>query len=159
MFKFLKKENKELLSPAKGKIIPITEVNDPVFAGKMMGDGYAVIPESSTMVSPCDGEIVQVFKTKHAIIIRSNDGLEIIFHVGLDTVALKGEGFDVKVTDGQKVKAGDVLMIVDLAYLQEQGKDIVTPVVITNMDIIESMKVQETNGEINETALLYKTVK
>jgi len=133
MFNIFKSKKRELLSPVKGEVIELDKVDDPVFSGKMMGEGFAVIPSDNKIVSPCNGTIVQVFKTKHAIIIRDEFGLEIIIHVGLDTVKLKGEGFDVKVKDGQSVNKGDLLMTVDFKYLKEQGKPIVTPIVITNM--------------------------
>ncbi len=137
-------------------MIPITEVNDPVFSGKMMGDGFAVIPETGTISSPCDGEIVNIFKTKHAIIIRSTDGLEIIIHVGLDTVQLKGEGFEVVVDEGQQVKAGELLLKVDLDHIKSQGKETVTPVVITNMDIVKSLEVISGTVEEGKDALSYQ---
>ena len=97
----------------KGKVVDITEVPDPVFAQKMMGDGFAIIPEEGTLVSPVAGEIIQVFPTKHAFGIKSGD-IELLIHVGLETVAMKGEGFDVKVSAGDKIEVGQTLLTYDL---------------------------------------------
>lgn len=157
MFKLFKGKKKELISPAKGRIIPMDQVEDEVFAAKMMGDGFAVIPEDGRIISPCNGVIVNVFKTKHAVIIRDEFGLELIVHVGLDTVQLKGEGFDVKVEEDQKVSKGDLLMNVDLDFLKAQGKPLVTPVVITNMNIIKSLQVNEGAIDAGEVALTFET--
>ncbi len=149
-------KKKELVSPAKGRIIPMEAVEDEVFAAKMMGDGFAVIPESGSLVSPCNGVVIDVFKTKHAIIIKDEYDLELIIHVGIDTVKLNGEGFDVKVVPGQKVKKGDPLMEVDLELLKKHNKPLVTPVVITNMDIIKSFHINEGHIESSQVALIFK---
>lgn len=119
-------------APLSGELVTIDKVPDPVFGQKMMGDGVAIIPSEGVLVSPIDGEIVQVFHTKHAIGIKTNSGLEVLLHIGLETVTLNGEGFDVLVTEGQKVKQGDVLVNFDIQFLQSQGKEIITPLVITN---------------------------
>lgn len=156
MFNFLKKEKSTLSAPDNGLIIPITEVEDPVFAGKMMGDGFAVIPETGKIISPCNGEILQVFKTKHAIVIRSADGLELIVHIGLETVALKGQGFDVAVSEGQKIKTGDLMVTADIEFLKAQGKPLVTPVVVTNMDIMKNIEVNKGMSEAGSPAMSYQ---
>lgn len=134
MLNIFKSKKRELCSPADGEVILLEEVEDEVFSQKMMGDGFAVIPSNNQIVSPCNGEVLQVFNTKHAIVIRDEFGLELIIHVGLDTVKLKGEGFDVKVVKGQMVKRGELLLNVDLEFLEKNQKQIVTPVIITNMD-------------------------
>ena len=157
MFKLFKGKKKELVSPAKGRIIPMDQVEDEVFAAKMMGDGFAVIPEEGAIVSPCNGVVVNVFKTKHAVIIRDEFGLELILHVGLDTVKLKGEGFDVKVTENQQVKKGDLLLNVDLAFLKEQNISAVTPVVITNMAIIKSLDVTTGDVDAGDVVLTFES--
>lgn len=157
MFNIFKGKKKELVSPAKGRIIPMDQVEDEVFAAKMMGDGFAVIPEEGRIVSPCNGVVVNVFKTKHAVIIRDEFGLEIIVHVGLDTVQLKGEGFDMKVEENQKISKGDLLLNVDLDFLKAQNKPLVTPVVITNMDIIKSLQVNEGAVDAGQVTLTFET--
>lgn len=130
MFSFLKKK-KVLLSPMSGKVVDITELDDPVFSGKMVGDGVGIIPEDGEVLSPVDGEIVQMFETGHAVGIKSDD-VEILIHVGMDTVEIKGEGFTKHVNVGDKVKAGDKLITADLELIKSHGKKIDTPVVITN---------------------------
>jgi len=139
---FSKKKIEEVwLNPVKGEVIPIDQVEDEVFSSKMMGDGFAVRPESNNVFSPLDGTIMKVFKTKHALLIKGSTGLEVIVHVGLDTVELGGEGFEVHVAKDQKVKAGDKLITADLAFIQSKGKPITSLVVITNMELVHEFDV------------------
>ncbi|WP_338206079.1 PTS sugar transporter subunit IIA [Parageobacillus thermoglucosidasius] len=123
----------EIHSPLDGEAIPLEEVPDPVFAQKMMGDGLAIIPKNGKVVSPINGKVVQIFPTKHAVGLVSEEGLEILIHIGLETVELNGEGFEVEVNAGETVKVGDPLINVDLDYLEQKHKEIVTPIIITNM--------------------------
>jgi sugar PTS system EIIA component len=123
----------EIHSPLDGEAIPLEEVPDPVFAQKMMGDGLAIIPKNGKVVSPINGKVVQIFPTKHAVGLVSEEGLEILIHIGLETVELNGKGFEVAVSAGETVKVGDPLLNVDLDYLEQKHKEIVTPIVITNM--------------------------
>jgi sugar PTS system EIIA component len=123
----------EIHSPLDGEAIPLEEVPDPVFAQKMMGDGLAIIPKNGKVVSPVNGKVVQIFPTKHAVGLVSEEGLEILIHIGLETVELNGKGFEVAVSAGETVKVGDPLLNVDLDYLEQKHKEIVTPIVITNM--------------------------
>jgi sugar PTS system EIIA component len=123
----------EIHSPLDGEAIPLEEVPDPVFAQKMMGDGLAIIPKNGKVVSPINGKVVQIFPTKHAVGLVSEEGLEILIHIGLETVELNGKGFEVAVSAGETVKVGDTLLNVDLDYLEQKHKEIVTPIVITNM--------------------------
>ncbi|MFT4295948.1 MAG: PTS glucose transporter subunit IIA [Micropruina sp.] len=134
VFGFKKKPAPTLLAVADGDVIAMDAVSDPVFASKTMGDGFAVRPTSDGVVSPFNGEIVSIFPTKHAIILHSDDGLDVLVHMGIDTVALKGEGFDIKVTQGDKVSAGQPLATMDLGYVVGQGKETTVIVVITNLD-------------------------
>ncbi|MEH6942422.1 PTS sugar transporter subunit IIA [Bacillus sp. JJ722] len=133
--KLFKKTKLEILTPVSGVIVPIEEVPDPVFSQKMMGDGMAIIPNQGDVLSPVEGEIIQVAPTKHAIGILAKDGTEILIHVGLETVALKGEGFHVHVTVGERVSAGQLLMNVDWKYIHEHAKSTITPIVITNSQV------------------------
>ena len=119
-----------VLAPLTGKAVSLSEVPDEVFSGKVLGDGIAIIPEDGKIVSPVDGEVSTVAETKHAYGFTSNDGLEILVHVGLETVSLKGECFKAHVKSGDKVKAGDVVAEVDLDYLKENGINSITPVLI-----------------------------
>lgn len=124
----------EIFAPLYGDIISLSKVPDPVFSKKMMGDGIAIIPKSGKVVSPVNGQVIQVFPTKHAIGIRSESGLELLIHIGLETVELNGEGFEVLVNTDEPIKAGDPLVKVNLEYLKSKNKDIVTPIIITNME-------------------------
>lgn len=139
-----------------GEVISLSEVPDPVFAQKMMGDGIAVIPKDGKVVSPVKGQIIQVFPTKHAIGIRTKHGLEILIHVGLDTVELNGEGYEVTVSEGQKVKIGDPIMNVDIEFIEKNNKEIVTPIIITNSaEKTEKIVVREA-GEIQRGEYILK---
>lgn len=137
---FKKKEDKfeKIYSPFKGRLVNLEDVPDVVFAQKMMGDGIAIIPSEGKLYSPVDGEIVSVFDAKHAVMFRSNEGTNILIHVGLETVALEGEPFDVKVKSGDKVKANDLIMDIDLDFIISNDLPIITPVVI--MEDSESAK-------------------
>ncbi|MEG7969564.1 MULTISPECIES: PTS sugar transporter subunit IIA [Bacillus cereus group] len=135
------KTNEEtIVAPLTGAVKNIEEVPDPVFAGRMMGDGVAIDPTEGVVVSPVDGEIVQLFHTKHAIGIKAKNGTEILIHVGLETVKMEGEGFEAHVSEGQVVKAGDKLISFDLELIREKAKSTITPIVITNTDAAESIK-------------------
>jgi len=154
-----KKQAQTMTAPVNGKIIPLKEVPDPVFAEKMMGEGIAMVPTDGTFVSPVKGEIVQVAPTKHAIGILAEDGSEILIHIGLETVALKGEGFTVAVKPGDKVKTGQLLVDVDLEYLRTHADHIVTPIVITNsMNSNKTYEVtDEKEGRAGETVVMTVT--
>ncbi|MDO4330436.1 MAG: PTS transporter subunit IIBC [Lachnospiraceae bacterium] len=119
-----------ILSPLTGTAVPLEQVPDPVFSQKIIGDGMAVIPTDGRIVSPVNGQVVSVADTLHAYGFRSEDGLELLIHVGLETVALKGECFKVHVKVGDKVKAGDLVAEVDLAYLKEKNINSITPVLV-----------------------------
>ena len=143
---------------AKGDVLPITEVNDEVFAQKMMGDGYAVNPSTNTVVSPVDGTIQSVFPTKHAIGIETASGIEVLVHLGIDTVELEGEGFEIFVEEGQEVIAGDKIAEMDLASIKKAGKDTTIMVVFTNLtenqdfEFIQTHDISEDTeiGRVNE---------
>lgn len=128
-----------ILAPLSGRVAELSEVPDPTFSQKMMGDGLAIVPTEGEVVSPVDGEIVQFFHTKHAIGIRSLSGAEILIHVGLETVSMNGEGFEGHVKEGDKVKAGDKLITFNIDLIKEKAADIITPIVITNGENVESL--------------------
>jgi glucose PTS system EIICBA or EIICB component len=125
--------NDVFVSPLKGEIKAITEVPDQVFAGKMMGDGFAIVPSEGMVVSPVDGKIVNLFPTKHAIGILSDNGREILIHVGIDTVNLKGQGFETLVSENDRIEKGQPLLKVDLDYIKEHATSTITPIVFTNL--------------------------
>lgn len=138
----------ELFAVANGELVDIETVNDPTFAQKMLGDGYAVLPSDGNIVAPVDGEVVSVFPTKHAIGFKTEDGLEILLHMGIDTVQLNGEPFEVTVEAGQKVKHGDLVAKVDLEKITAAGKDTAMMVIITNMDSVSYLKTTATGRKI-----------
>ncbi|MCP3033406.1 glucose-specific PTS transporter subunit IIBC [Halobacillus sp. A1] len=138
----------DFVSPIKGKVLPITEVPDQVFSGKMMGDGFAIEPIDGKIVSPINGKVLNVFPTKHAIGLQADNGMEILIHIGIDTVKLKGEGFTSYVEEGSEVKQGQTLMEVDLDYVSTNATSIITPIIFTNLN--EDQKVEVTAaGEVD----------
>lgn len=125
-------KDETLSSIVEGEMLPLEDVKDPTFARKMMGDGVAFKPKSGRVVSPVDGKVIMVAKTGHAIGLKSNNGAEILIHIGMDTVNMNGKGFDVKVQQGQAVKKGDLLVEVDLQEIADAGYDDIIPVILTN---------------------------
>lgn len=119
-------------SPIKGEVVPLESVRDEVFSSGAMGKGLAILPTEGVVYAPFDGEVVTIFQSKHAIGLRSHSGVEVLIHVGLDTVQLGGEHFESFVTDGQHVNEGDVLLTFDLAAIAQAGYDTITPVIVTN---------------------------
>ena len=133
----------ELRSPVNGKVIPLTEVTDETFASEMLGTTVAVEPEDGWIVAPCDGEVINVFDTGHAVCLTTQSGGELLIHVGVDTVKLEGKGFTKKVSDGAKVHAGDVLIEADLDTIRNAGYPATTMVILTNADEYSEVKKAE----------------
>ncbi|KGX88183.1 N-acetylglucosamine-specific PTS transporter subunit IIBC [Pontibacillus litoralis] len=140
----------DFVSPIDGDIMPLTEVPDQVFAKKMMGPGFAINPTGSTFHSPIDGKVLNIFPTKHAIGLETNTGVEILIHIGLDTVKLKGEGFTSLVEEGQAIKKGTPLIDVNLPYIKENAPSVITPVVFTNLEE-ESLELLQTGVQSKGT--------
>ncbi|PTL40426.1 PTS sugar transporter subunit IIA [Alkalicoccus saliphilus] len=140
-------------SPANGEVVALSEVPDPTFAEKMMGDGVAVKPSDGTIVAPVHGEIMQLFPTKHAVGIKTVNGMEVLIHIGIETVNMQGEGFKAFVEQGDKVAVGDKLIEFDPDLVNEKAESTITPVIITNGDAVASMDKQE-----NQTATAGETV-
>lgn len=135
MFKFLKSKKESIIySPMKGEIVDITEVPDKVFSEKMTGDGVAIKPTDGIVTSPVKGKVQHIFPTNHAIGIISGEGAEILIHIGLNTVELKGEGFEKFVNIGDEIEVGDKLIEVDLELLKKRNLPTITPIIITNTD-------------------------
>ena len=118
MFGFLKRKPRVIKAPVDGMLIPIEEVDDEVFSAKMAGDGIAIMPIGDTFVAPIDGVITKIFSTNHAFSIKSKQDMEVLVHIGLETVALKGEGFERLAQEGDEVTAGTPIIKVDLNYIQ-----------------------------------------
>ena len=137
----VKVEKEVLASPVKGKVMPLNKVEDAAFSEGALGKGIAVEPTEGKVVAPCDGTIMTLFPTKHAIGIVSDNGCEILIHIGMDTVQLEGKYFDAHVKQGDKVKKGDVLVTFDMDAIKNEGYSLVTPVIITNtadyLDVVE----------------------
>ncbi len=136
----------EVYTVAEGEVIALEQVKDPVFSQKMMGDGFAVEPANGNIVSPVSGTVSSIFPTKHALGLVTEAGLEVLVHIGLDTVSLEGKPFTVHVAEGQKVAAGDLLVTADLDAIREAGRETSTIVVFTNADAIQSVKLEQTGS-------------
>ncbi len=145
----------EVHTVADGQVIDISTVTDPVFAQKMMGDGFAVVPANGTIVSPVAGKVTSIFPTKHALGLETEKGLEVLVHIGLDTVSLEGQPFTVHVAEGQTVQAGEPLVTADLAAIQAAGRETTTVVVFTNMTAVKEVKI-ETLGQAAANAVVAK---
>ncbi|MBE7356341.1 PTS glucose transporter subunit IIA [Staphylococcus haemolyticus] len=154
MFKKLfgkdKEVNKEIeiYAPLTGEYINIEDIPDPVFAQKMMGEGFGINPTEGEVVSPIEGKVDNVFPTKHAIGLKADNGLEILVHIGLDTVQLDGQGFEILVSSGDTVQVGDPLLKFDLEYIRNNAKDVISPIIITNSDQTESIHVNDVKAVI-----------
>lgn len=155
MFKFFTKKEEKILSPADGEIISLEDVPDPVFSEKMLGEGFAVIPENGVIYAPVSGTLTDVTDTLHAYCITTRDGLDVLVHVGINTVTLKGEGFSAEVKSGGEVKAGDVLCRLNLKFIKDRGCTAHTPVIITNPEVIKSMTVLTGAKKARDTAVTY----
>ena len=150
MFNMFKKISEEdIYSPIVGKCIPLEQVPDKVFAEKMMGEGIGFIFEDDTIYSPCDGEILMIALTKHAFGIKSKAGIEILVHIGLETVRLNGEGFDVLVDVGSKVKAHDPIVRINQVLIKQKDVDLTTPLVITNTNELDVIVMNEKSVDLN----------
>lgn len=143
----------EVYSVADGQVVALEQVKDPVFAQKMMGDGFAVEPANGNIVSPVSGTVSSIFPTKHALGLVTEAGLEVLVHIGLDTVSLEGKPFTVHVAEGQKVAAGDLLVTADLDAIRAAGRETTTVVVFTNGDAIKSVKLEKIGSLAAKTAV------
>ena len=166
MFEFLKKKKQEnntdilkFVAPVKGKTLPLSEVPDPVFAKGMVGTGLAIMPEDDVIVAPVDGELTLVLDTKHAFAMTLDNGIEILIHIGLETVTLNGEGFEQLAQAGTKVNAGTPIIKVDRAFIKSKGLPLITPILITNPENTKSITpVENIDTVAGETIILQYTV-
>lgn len=153
MINFFKKKDEKVVAPVSGKCISIDQVNDEVFSSKAMGDGFAIIPNDHVIVSPVDGEIVLIANTKHAFGLKTKAGIEILVHIGLDTVALEGKGFTVHAKQGMKVKAGEPIIEFDQSYMKEQSIDMTTMIIFTS-GINQSIELDCYGKQVNQGEIL-----
>lgn len=159
MFDFLKKKDKgiEIGSPVKGKAVPISKVSDPTFGEEILGKGVAIQPEEGKIYAPADGTIEMLFDTKHAVSMTTTEGVELLVHIGLDTVALKGEHFTAHKGNGDAVKKGDLLISIDLEAVKAAGYDVITPMVVCNTSDYQTVEAV-TGSDVNpgDTVLILK---
>ncbi|MGM0213401.1 beta-glucoside-specific PTS transporter subunit IIABC [Enterococcus sp. AZ109] len=141
-------------SPVKGTIYPISEVNDSIFSKELLGKGVAIVPEEDTIYSPINGEVITVLESKHAIGLRSNDGVEILIHIGIDTVNLKGKPFDVFVKEGDRVSIGQKLIVANFDEIQQAGYDDTVILVVTNSENFRVIDTAEGTLADNEALLV-----
>lgn len=147
---------KEVSSVMTGELKELTEAPDPVFAQKLLGDGFVVFPTSGKVVAPFDGSIVMIYPTKHAIAVTSKSGLEVLIHIGLDTVNLNGEGFKLLVKEGEEVKKGQPILNVDLNFLAQKSIQTATPVIVTNLNGQEIQLKKTGNVQAGEVVINIK---
>ena len=158
-FKKSKEENMILKSPVVGRCFDISEIPDEVFSTKMLGNGIGFESTEGILYAPVDGEILMVFPTKHAIVIRSKEGLEILHHIGIDTVEMKGEGFQVFVEKDQQVKAGDKLLAFDNDLIKSKVKSNLSVLVLTDNEIMESVEFKLGTVDKNNEVIIVKLKK
>ena len=154
MFGFLKRKVRDIYAPVDGNVVKLESVDDEVFSQKMVGDGVAIMPISGDFTAPIEGIVSKIFSTNHAYSIKSDKDLEVMVHIGLETVALDGKGFTRVASEGDSVKVGDVIIKADLAYIREYAKDIITPVIITDesntREILKEYSVVKSQDKIME---------
>ncbi len=134
-----KNEKEWVLAPVEGKVVPLSEVNDPAFSQEILGKGVAIVPEKGRIVAPFDGVVSVMFQTKHAVSVTSEKGVEVIIHVGLDTVHLKGDHFTSFKNQGDHVKQGELLLEFDRKAIKEAGYELITPVIVCNTSCYPNM--------------------
>nr|WP_252191883.1 PTS glucose transporter subunit IIA [Roseburia inulinivorans] len=155
----MKKKDKgiEIGAPVKGKAVPISQVSDPTFGEEILGKGVAIQPADGKIYAPADGTIEMLFDTKHAVSMTTTEGVELLVHIGLDTVALKGEHFTAHKGNGDAVKKGDLLISVDLEAVKAAGYDVITPMVVCNTSDYQTVEAV-TGSDVNpgDTVLILK---
>lgn len=148
---------KLVYSPMEGTVIPLTEVDDPVFSEGMMGPGVAIVPKTGSLYAPADGVITVAFPTGHAVALKSASGMEILIHIGIDTVKLNGDGFQIHVSEGDTVRTGDLLVTFDPAKIQAAGYQTTTMVLVSNPDEAGTMT-DPASGTVQVKDPLYRFV-
>ncbi|WP_143555707.1 PTS sugar transporter subunit IIA [Selenihalanaerobacter shriftii] len=160
MFNIFKKEKKSMpiiKSPLTGRIIDLEEVPDQVFANRVVGDGIAIEPTDNILYSPVEGEIKQLFPTMHAVGIETKEGLEVLLHIGINTVELDGEGFSKFVSQGDQIKEGTKLIEFDLDYIEKNATSTVTPILITNLEDSQEIELIA-DSEVEVSTELFKVI-
>jgi sugar PTS system EIIA component len=129
-----------IVAPVSGKVIELNQVPDPTFAQKLVGDGVAVESVGDVIVAPADGQLVMIFRTNHAFAIRTRENVEVLVHVGIDTIELDGQGFERVIDEGRWVKAGEPVIKLDRQVIADAGKSLITPVIITNLSEVRDLE-------------------
>lgn len=143
-----------IVAPQTGKIVALAKVPDDIFSGKVLGDGIGIIPSDGKVLAPVSGKVVQIADTLHAICLESDDGLEILIHLGLETVQLNGKGFTCHVKEGQRVSTGDLLMDMNVEEIKQAGYNVVTPCIITNMDEVKDLTTYGGKADAGKTVII-----
>ncbi|MFB5678406.1 PTS glucose transporter subunit IIA [Paenibacillus terreus] len=151
MLSFFKKDKKikelAIMAPITGQAVSLEQVPDPAFAGKMMGEGAAIEPAEGKMYAPFDGKVAQLIKSKHAVILEHESGAQVLIHVGIDTVSLKGSAFSPAVQTGDKVKQGQLIMEFDMDMIREAGLPVITPVIVpVGIDAVQAVQVHDVSA-------------
>lgn len=141
-------KNIKIYAPLTGEYVKIEDIPDPVFAQKMMGEGFGINPTEGEVLSPIEGKVDNVFPTKHALGLKADNGLELLVHIGLDTVQLDGKGFEVLVESGDKVNVGDSLIRFNLEYISKNAKSFISPIIITNSDQTETIHIEDVQAVV-----------
>jgi glucose-specific phosphotransferase system IIA component len=147
MFDFLKKSYR-CMAPIDGRVVELSEVPNPVFAEGLAGEGIAIETTGDIVVSPVDGKLTMIFTTNHAFAVTQDNGISILVHIGIDTIALEGEGFERMVEEGQSVKMGEPILKVDREKIQSKGYSLITPVLITNSENVKEI-IGNIGGEVS----------
>ncbi|MCT2347371.1 PTS glucose transporter subunit IIA [Bacillales bacterium AN1005] len=144
----------ELYAVGNGDLIDIIDVKDQVFSSKLMGEGFAVLPSDGYVFSPIEGDVISIFNTKHAIGLRSKNGIEILVHMGLDTVELNGKGFELFISENEKVAAGQHIAKMDLDLIKSKGKQTDIIVVVTNSSEIKNLSLFNLGNNVNNSQIV-----
>lgn len=157
MFNLMQNEN-EIIAPCMGKVLDLSEVPEEIFASRLAGDGVAVDCTNNTIVAPADGKISLTFKTNHAFSMTLDNGVDILVHIGIDTVELEGKGFKRLVEEGEFVRVGEPIIIIDKEFIEAQGYSLITPVLIINMDEVKDIQYKTGFNAISgkDTLFTYK---
>ncbi|QEY34855.1 PTS glucose transporter subunit IIA [Caproiciproducens galactitolivorans] len=149
-----KKKKFEILAPLTGKAVPVSETPDSVFSGKVLGDGVTILPENGEVVAPVAGKVVNIAHSYHALCIEGDDGAEVLIHLGINTVELKGKGFCCHIKQGDHVQAGQKLMNMDLEFIKEQGYSTASPCIVTNLTDLKNLSLQTGDAKAGETVVV-----
>jgi len=160
MFGFGKKKKTiSVIAPMTGKAVPLDQVPDPAFSQKIIGDGIAIEPNEGLLIAPFDGHVVHLIDTLHSLVLGHESGLEILVHIGVNTVSLQGKPFKTYVKTGDKVKKGDKLIEFDMDMIKAEGLPVITPIIVANGDVVSNLKVHEGAVTAGTGVLMEVTVK